>query len=325
MIRRPLLALTALALLAGSASAQARGPYELTGTVSLGAPEKRDYVVFDSGSQRVFIAHGDHLSVVDARTGKAVGEVTGIPGGTHGTAVSAATGHGFTDDGKAGQAVVFDLKTLKVLDHIPAADDADGMVREPASGNIVIADGDSGQVTIIDPKTNKLVKDITVGGKLEGVTAGANGAVYVEGAEKREVVTINARTGALLSHWAIPACVSPHGIAFDDAGHRLFVSCANALMTVLNTDTGVVVASLPIGKGTDSAAWDPQRKRAFSANGDDGTVSIIQQQGPDAYVALPAIKTAPGARTMAVDPATGRLFVAAPESGSLKLMIFAPL
>jgi YVTN family beta-propeller protein len=245
-----LASLAALAGLAGSVSAQTQPAYQLTSTVTLGAPEKRDYVVFDPGSQRVY-----------AQIGAVVGEVTNIPGGTHGTAVSTATGEGFTDDGKAGQAVVFDLKTLKVLKRIPAADDADGIIREPASGHIFIADGDSGKVTIIDPKTDTLIKTLTIGGKLEGIAAGADGRVYVEGAEKREVVVLDAHANALVARWAIPACISPHGIAFDEAGHRLFVSCANAQMTILNTDTGLTVASLPIGMGTDSAAWDPQRKR----------------------------------------------------------------
>jgi DNA-binding beta-propeller fold protein YncE len=110
-------------------------------------------------------------------------------------------------------------------------------------------------------------------------------------------------------------------------------------MVVLNTDTGSVVATLPIGKGTDSAAWDPKRRLAFSSNGADGDISVVAQKTPDSYVALAPIPTAPGARTMAIDPATGRLYVAAAEltpaatpgarpqvkPGSLRLMIFDPV
>jgi DNA-binding beta-propeller fold protein YncE len=176
------------------------------------------------------------------------------------------------------------------------------------------------------------------GGKLEGLVASGDGRVFVDGAEKRDVVVIDARTNRVTAHWPAPACASPHGIAYDAQGHRLFVSCVNAQMAVLNTDTGAVVASPPIGRGTDSAAWDPKRKLAFSANGLDGTISVIRQASPDSYVPLTPIKTQLSARTMAIDPATGRIYVASldvepadapggrpkPKPGTLRLMFYDP-
>jgi DNA-binding beta-propeller fold protein YncE len=109
-------------------------------------------------------------------------------------------------------------------------------------------------------------------------------------------------------------------------------------MVVLNTDTGAVVATAPIGRGTDSAAWDPKRKLVFSSNGFDGDISVIAQKTPDSYVALESIPTALSARTMAIDPASGRLFVAGldvtppatpgghpqPKPGTFHLMFFDP-
>lgn len=325
----------ALALPAHAADAA----YRLAMSVPLGAPDRWDYVVFDPGSARVFVAHSDRVTVVDGRSGQVVGVVAGTTGGSHGTAVSAATGQGFTDDGDAGQAVVFDLKSLKVTKRIPAAPDADGIVTDPATGHVFVADGDSGKVTAIDPRTDLAIANIELGGKLEGLDADQDGQVFVAGAEKREVVVIGTRTHAVLARYPVPQCESPHGVAVDGAGHRVFVTCENSQMLVLDAGTGATVATLPIGRGSDAAAWDPRRKRAFSSNGGDGTVSVIQQVTPNAYKALAPVTTQRSARTMALDPATGRLFVAAvdlappsapgarpkPVPGSLKLMMFDPV
>ena len=137
------------------------------------------------------------------------------------------------------------------------------------------------------------------------------GHLYANGAGRRDVVSVNTRTNAVDAHWPIADCASPHGLAIDKVGHRLFVSCVNSLMTVVNTDTGAVVATVPIGKGTDAAAYDPKRHLVFSSNGLDGTLSVIQQKGPDTYVPAATIPTALSARTMSIDPETGRLYIAA--------------
>ena len=331
--------LAALALGAAGAWAQPAAPgYRLDKTIALGAPDRWDYVVFDPSGQRVYVAHGDRLEVVDVAAGKVVGAVQPIAGGTHGTGISRATGQGFTDDGRAGVAVAFDLKTLAIKTTIPAAPDADGIVADRASGDIFVVDGDSAKVSVIDPRTDKAVGSIDGGGKLEAAVSDDHGRLFVNGEEKHEIVVMDTRSRKVLAHWPMPMCESPHGIAVDVAGRRLFSTCANSLMVVLNTDTGAVVANLPIGRGSDSAAWDPVRKRAFSSNG-DGTISVIQQKTPDAYVALSPIPTLRSARTMAIDPVTGRLFVAGgdldPNSpagtrprllpGTLRLMVFEPV
>jgi DNA-binding beta-propeller fold protein YncE len=312
--------------------------YRLVKTVPMGAPDRWDYVVFDPASGRVFVAHSDRVTVVDGRSGRVLGQVEGTPGGSHGTSISVSTGQGFTDDGGAGEAVAFDLKTLTTLKRIPAAPDADGIVRDPPTGRVFVADGDSGKVTMIDPRADAAIGDLDLGGKLEGIDADGDGRIFVAGAEKREIAVIGAREGRILARYAIPACLSPHGVAADGSDHRLFVTCENSRMLVLDSASGATVATLPIGRGSDAAAWDPKRRRAFSPNGKDGTISVVQEVTPNHYKALPPIRTKPSARTMAVDPATGRLFVAAADveaasaprgrtsvkPGSLVLMMFDP-
>jgi len=285
--------------------------YHLTRTVALGAPERWDYIIYDAPSHRVYVAHGDHLTVVDGRNGRIVGQVAGMPGGTHGIAISHAAGVGYTDDGQAGEGVAFSLKTLKVVKHLKAAADADAVTIDPTSGHVFVVDGDPGLLTVIDPKSDRVVATVHVGSKMEYAVAGDNGKVYVNGVEKREIYRVDTTTNQVDATWPIPQCEAPHGLAVDTATHRLFSSCENQRLVVVNFDTGATVATVPIGRGTDAAAFDPTRKLIFSSNGMDGTLSIIREVDANTFVPAGTVATALSARTMNVDPVSGRVFLAA--------------
>ena len=313
--------------------------YRLVSTIPLGAPDRWDYVVHDPASGRVYVAHGDRLTVLDAGTGAVVGEVTGAPGGTHGTAISTATHQGFTDDGQKGEVIAFDLATLRVRARIPAGDDADGMALDPLTGRVFVVEGDPGTITVIDPKSDKAVATIAAGEKMEYLAADRRGHLYVAGEAHGDLLKIDTRSARIVARWAAPGCTSPHGLALDEAHGRVFMGCANATMAVIDVRTGRVVAMLPIGHGSDAVAFDPGRGRVFSANGRDGTVSVYQQRTPDRYAALPTIETVVSARNMTVDPRTGRLFVVGADTdppaaaggrprirpGTVRAMIFDPL
>ena len=236
---------------------------------------------------------------MDGLDGAVIGTVEGMPGGTHGVAISHATGKGYTDDGKAGVAVEFDLQTLKVVKRIKAERDADGVVFDPTSGHIFVIDGDSGKLTVIDPKTDEVVATIDGGGGLEFGDSGNNGKFYVDGAEKNEIMRVDTAKNVADAHWPMPTCVRPHGLAIDRVHHRLFATCANKVMVVMNADNGTVITTLPIGEGTDFAAFDPERSLAFSSNR-DGTLSVIVEMSPDNFVVLsdsdPAGRTHDGNR-----------------------------
>ncbi len=340
-------AFVSVALLGGSfwatPAVAAQPLYHLTKTVSLGAPDRWDYVVFDSASGRVYVAHGDRVTVVDGTTGRLIGNVEGMPGGTHGIAFYHAGNKGYTDDGKAGEAVVFDLKTLKPIKRVKAEDDADGIVFDSTSGHVLVIDGDSGKLTVIDPKTDTVLATVDAGGGLEFGVSGENGKFYVDGADKGEIVRVDTSTNKADAHWPLKDCIKPHGLAIDRSTHRLFASCANKTMDVVDADTGTVLDTLPIGDGTDFAEFDPSRKLAFSSNR-DGTLSVIAERSADKFETLTSVPTAFGARTMAVNPKSGRLFLvtadftvnsAVPDSdprhrytikpGSAKLLILDPV
>jgi DNA-binding beta-propeller fold protein YncE len=332
----------ALLLLCLAGAAQAQPLYTLTKTVPLGAPDRWDLLTYDAASHRVYIAHGDRVTVVDGLSGDLIGNVEGYSGGTHGVAIVPGSGHGFTDDGQQGVAGSFDVKTLKPLKSIPAADDADAIAFDPASGHVFVVDSDPGKITVIDPKTDTVLTTLDGGGKLEIGVADGLGKVYVNGEAKREILRIDTRKLEIDARWSIPDCESPHGIAVDTKAHRVFSTCANKVMVIVNADDGKQLALLPIGARTDGAAFDPARRRAFSSNG-DGTLTVISEQDPNSFTVLGNVPTSLGARTMTINPKSGRLYLVAADMkvneavdpkdyrhrytvtpGSAKLLIFDP-
>ena len=334
------LPLLAAALLAISVSpALAATAYTLKMSTPLGMPSRWDYVVFNRDTGRVYVAHGDKVAVVDARSGDLVGQVEGIAGGTHGSAISTATGQGFTDDGRNGLAIAYDLKTLKITKQIPADKDADAIAFDRATGHVFVIEGDPASITVIDPKTDAVVATIRVGEGMEYGVGDGDGVVFIAGVEKSDLLKIDARTNAVVARWPAPDCARPHGLALDAEHHRAFMGCVNSLMMVVDTTSGAVVAKLPIGRGNDAMAYDPKRRRVFSSNGQDGTVSVYQEVTPNEYKALDTLRTAVSGRTMDVDPDTGRLFVAVsdvdppvtpggrphPKDGTLRLMMLDPI
>lgn len=302
-------ALFLCAVLAATGGFAAAPPeYRITRTVALGAPDRWDYVVFDPVLSRVYVAHADTVIVVDAGDGHLIANIAGLSGVTHGVASVHALDKGYTDDSESGSVFSFDLKTLKVIHRIKAEPDADGIVYDPPSGHVLVIDGDSGKVTVIEPKTDAAVATIDGGGGLEFGVSGGNSKFYVDGAEKHEIVRMDTTTNAADAHWPMPDCVKPHGLAIDRANMILFASCANKIMTVMDAKSGAVLANLPIGEGSDFAEFDEGRKLAFSSNR-DGTLSIIAEKSPKEFAVLPSVPTAFGARTMAFDAKSGRIFL----------------
>lgn len=328
-----------------AAIAQARtptAPYELARLISLGAGERWDYATFDPRQNRIYVAHGARVTVADAASGKVAGEIGPLPGGTHGIAISPDDGIGFTDDGKAGVAVAFDLNTLKILKRIPTAPDADGMVFDPFSRHVFVINGDSGSITAIDPKSQSAIASIVVGSGLEAGAADGHGKLFVDGVDNHDIVVVDTRKNTVETHYPMPGCKRPHGIAVDAANQRIFATCINKIMIVVDAKTGRNLASLPIGASSDGAAFDPARGLAISANG-EGTLTVVHEEGPNRFVPLGAVMTWPSARTIAIDPVTGRLFLPAADiskmeaaatpgerphmtyvPGSLKLLVLQP-
>ena len=306
MIRLSALVLTALLSAALPALAQDAAPaYRLTQTVPLGAPDRWDYLLFDQGSHRLFIAHGGEVTVVDGPSGQIVGRVGGL-NGAHGVALAPGLGRGYASNN--GQATAFDLTSLTRLADIPADSGADAIVTDTATNRVFVMNGKAQNLTAIDPRSNAVLGSLALGGKPEFNAVDGQGSLFVNIEDKSEVVRIDTASLKVSARWSIPQCEEPHGLAIDAQTRRLFVGCINTTLLVLDADSGRVIATLPIGKGSDAIVFDTQRKLVFSSNG-DGTVSGFAETGADSFKALPPITSAPGARTMAVDADSGRLFL----------------
>ena len=304
----PFLILLTVSLLCG----QSQSSYHITHTYTLGGDGSWDYVVPDPPNHRLFIARQNRVMVVDEDNGSLLGEVTGI-NGAHGTAVVAASSHGFATAGKDESVIMFDLKTFKSLKRIPAAEDADAIVYDAPSDRVFTLNGDAHSSTVIDSSGN-LLMNIQLSGKPEYGASAGDGKVYANLTDTNEVVEIDSKAAKVARRWSTAPCKQPVSMAIDMAHHRLFSGCRSGVMAISDYQAGRVVTTDPIGMGVDGAGYDPASGNAFASNA-DGTLTVIHQDSPDQYHVAQTIETPQGSRNMGFDPANRRLYVASAKFG----------
>jgi YVTN family beta-propeller protein len=292
--------------------------YHLANTYKFGAApgdrEYFDYITFDPDSRRLYLSHGSEVLVVNADTGKEEGKISGLKQ-SHGVAVVPEAGRGFISDGAQGKAIVFDLKTLKVVGEAKAAPDADCIIYDPASKHVFTFNGDSNNATAIDPSTGNVVGTVDLGSGPEFAVADGQGTIYNNLEEKSEVVAIDSRSLKVKAHWPIAPAGAPAPIAMDRDHRRLFVAGREpAMLVVMNADDGKVIQSFPISAGADADVYDPSTGLIFVSTR-EGWVHIFHEDSPDHYSEAGKVKTELGAKTMAYDSKTKRIFVDTAEFG----------
>ena len=292
--------------------AQTAPGYHITHTYVLGGEGGWDYLVPDPPNHRVFIGRQNRVMVVDANDGKLLGELKDIYG-AHGTAIAPKSGHGFATSGNTKDVVMFDLRTYKTLKRIPAAEDADAIIYDPASDRVFTFNGDAHSSTVIDP-SGKFVTNIPLGGKPEYGASAGDGEVYANLTDNGEVVEIDAKTLTVSKRWSTAPCKNPVSMAIDTKNHRLFSGCRSGVMAVSDYGSGTILTTLPIGQGVDGAGYDPQSRDAFASNA-DGTLTVIHQDSPDTYHVVETVRTQQASRNMGLDPTTHKLFLAAAKFG----------
>jgi YVTN family beta-propeller protein len=185
------------------------------------------------------------------------------------------------------------------------------MLYEPGQREVYMFNGRGQSATVIDAKAGKVVATIPLGGRPEFAAADPKvGRVYNNIEDKNEVIAIDTKTHQVVNHWPITPGEGASGMAIDVAHHRLFLGCGNKLMVMMDSETGKVVASVPIGDGVDANAFDPGTKYAF-ASCRDGTVTIVREDALDKLTVVQTLATAQGSRTMALDPKTHKIYLAA--------------
>jgi DNA-binding beta-propeller fold protein YncE len=301
-----------LAVATGGAAAQGAGAaagYHVANTFKIGGEGGWDYLTVDSEAGRVYISRGTHVMVMDAGTGKVEGDIPNTDG-VHGIALAPELNRGFISDGRSSEVTVFDLQTLKTLDTVKVTgQNPDCIVYDPASKRVFTFDGRSGNSTVINAATGKVLGTIDLGGRPEFAVADGRGHIYNNLEDKSEQVAIDTQTLKVTNRWSLAPCESPSGLAIDREHRRLFAGCDNQKMAITDPDAGKVVTTVPIGEGVDANGFDPGTQLAFSSNGESGTLTVVHEDSPDKYTVLGNVPTEPGARTMALDAKTHRVFV----------------
>ncbi len=294
---------------ARSAAAQSAGPsgYHLLQTIPIPGDSFWDYLKFQPSTNRLFITHGDHVVVVNVKTGKVVGSIGGMQG-IHGVVLAPEFNRGFVTDGRAAKLWIFNLKTLKVIGSAPTDPDADGDVYDPYSKRVFTFNGDSHTSTVVDARTGKVVGKIELGGDPEFPVADGRGHVYDNIESTSEIVEIDSTTMKIINRWPLAPGEHSSGLAIDVEHGILFSGCHNKMMVMMDANDGHVIATEPIGQGVDATRFDPGTGYAFSSNG-DGTLTVIHADSPTQFSVVENVSTEQGARTMALDPVTHDVFL----------------
>jgi DNA-binding beta-propeller fold protein YncE len=281
----------------------------------LGGEGGWDYLLADPAKERVFISRGTRVDVISSESGKLVGSIPDTQG-VHGIALAKGLNRGYTSNGRANSVTVFDLDTLKVIQEtkIPGRN-PDAILYEPTAKHVFTFNGASKDVTVLDGASMGVVATIPVPDKPEFAANDGRGQIFVNiESEPGQIVVIDTAKLAVKATWPLPGCNSPSGIALDDTHHRLFSVCDGKVMAVTDTVSGKQVALVPIGEHPDAAAYDEKRGIVYSSNG-EGTLTVIRQDSADHYSVADTVSTQRGARTMALDGKTGKIFLVTADFG----------
>jgi YVTN family beta-propeller protein len=325
------------------ATAIAEDLYKFLNEIPIGGEGGWDILTIDSPAHRLYLSHATKVVVVDLDKNAVAGEIADTPG-VHGFLAVPEVGRGFSSNGKENKTSVVDLKTLHTVSKIDTGESPDALVYDSKHGEVYIFNHRGNSVTVIDAKTSKVATTISLGGEPEfAAVDSAADRVYVNIEDKSEVAAIDTARHEVVARWPLAPGEEPSGIALDAAHHRLFSTCHNKMMTMLDTQSGKVVGTAPIGTGVDGAAFDDSTQLAFASCG-EGVTTILKEETPEKLSVVQTLKTERSARTMVLDPKTHRMYLPSaqfeaapsPSPGSspvrptivpntLKLLIYSPI
>ena len=307
-IRLATVALSAFTLAATLVRGE-ENPYHFLKAVPVGGEGGWDCLSVDSAARRLYVSHATKVVVIDLDKETVVGEITNTPG-VHGIAVAPELGLGITSNGRENKAGIVDLKTLQTLSKVDTGQNPDGMLYNPGQKEAYLFNGRGQSATVVDVKSAKVVATIPLRGRPEFAAVDTvAGRVYDNLEDKSEVVVIDAKSHQVVTNWPIAPGEGASGMAIDLAHHRLFLGCGGSkTMVMMDSETGKVLATVPIGSGVDANAFDPETQLAFASCG-DGTVTIAHEDAPDKLTVVQTLTTERGSRTMALDPKTHKIYL----------------
>jgi DNA-binding beta-propeller fold protein YncE len=299
--------LAAVALAAGSG-------YHVVTTYKVGGDGGWDYLTTDAEARRVYISRGTHVMVLDADSGKGVGDIADTPG-VHGIALAPELGRGFTSNGREGTVSIFDIKTLATSSKVKVGDNPDAILYDPATKRVFTFNGRSQDSTVVDAASGKVLGTIKLDGKPEFAASDAKGMIYVNIEDKSELTAIDSNKMEVKAKWSLAPCTEPSGLSIDRKKRRLFVGCDNKMMAVVDADSGKVLATPAIGEGVDATTFDAETGMAFASCGGDGVLTVVKEESPGKFTAE-NVPTQKGARTLALDAKTHNVFVVTAQFGT---------
>lgn len=330
MIHTSLFAVSALALIAAAPATPATD-YRVAQSFP-GPDGGWDLLSVDSVHHRVYIARGDSLTSTDTVSGATTTLAPAQRG--HAALAIPGTGEVLLTNGNGDNAQIVDGATGKTRATVATGKKPDAAVWDPLSRHLFVMNADSGDISVIDPVRARVLATFAVGGSLELGVADGRGRLFVNVEDRNDVAVIDTRTNRLVRRFPLAGCAGPTGIAYAPRAQRLVSACANG-KAIVSSVTGKFIASLPIGEHPDGAAYDAHRHVALVPSGGDGSLSLLRIIGTPRI--LQTLVTAKGARTIALDPATGRAYLPSAQylpalgkdrpkmvPGSYRLIVVAP-
>jgi DNA-binding beta-propeller fold protein YncE len=287
--------------------------YHVIKTYKLGGDGGWDYLNLDSSSRRLYISRATHVMVIDADSGKPVGDIPDTLG-VHGIALAPELGRGFVSNGREGTVTIFDIETLKLISKVKAGENPDAILYDPASKRVFAFNGRSQDATAIDAAKGTVLGTIKLGGKPEFAVSDGKGEIFVNIEDKSQLDAIDPTTLEVKSRWPLAPCQEPSGLSMDRKNRRLFAGCDNKMMAVVDADSGKVLATPAIGDGVDATAFDEGTGLAFASCG-EGLLTVVREESPAKFSVAENVKTQEGARTLALDDKTHQVFVVTAKFG----------
>ena len=294
--------------------------YHLLRSIPVGGAGGWDYLTVDEPGRRVFVSHETQVEVIDLASNSVSAKIPDTPG-VHGIALAQEEGRGFVSNGRASTVTIFDLKTLAAISQVPTGKKPDAIVYDPSTHRAFAMNGGGDSSTVIDAVSGKVVGTIELGGGPEFAAADGLGNVFVNLEDQSVALGIDARNMTVKNRWPLAPCERPSSMAIDRANHRLFIGCRSKVMAVVNSDSGSVIVTLPIGDHVDASAFDPATGLIFNSTG-EGTIDVFHEDSPDKYTAVQRIPTHAGSKTMALDAKTHQLLVPSNASGTFQILLF---
>lgn len=265
-----------------------------------------DYASFDAGRDRVLVARSTAVNAFDLKSRTVTEAFAPAAWGHAAFPINGGTEVLITNGAKA-MVTFVDAKTGSPLATLPTGLAPDDAIIDPKSGLLLVMNHVGGDITLIDPRAHKVVATIPVGGRLEAAAVDGQGRAFVNVEDRNEIAVVDIAARQVTARYPLAGCDGPTGIAYAPAD-RLLISSCEGLAEVVDADSGKVVRQVRIGDGADGVAFDTRRKLAFVSAGKSGTLSVISVARGDARL-VDTVPTQKGARTLTLDPATGRVFL----------------